>query len=173
MKEKNESMNVLIQEYSARVAQGNLPMAYRFLMEWMGRFKRHLELRHPDFQSSQIYPGYMDMTYFAFTPEALQKEKLKVAVVFLHQSLRFEGWLGGANRQIQSHFIDLFRGIDLGNHRLSTPGPGIDSIIETELSSCPDFDHPEALMETMENRLMAFVDDLCRLVNAKKEGEKC
>lgn len=35
----------------------------------------YLEGRHPDYSAGNLYFGYMDMTYFAFTPAALKEKK--------------------------------------------------------------------------------------------------
>jgi hypothetical protein len=102
----------------------------------------------------------MDMSYFAFTPPGLKAKKLKVAIVYLHELGRFEAWLGGNNRKIQSDFIERLSEKDLGSYRLSKPAPGVDSIIEAILVEDPDFDKIEELMMQIEKQTIEFINDM-------------
>lgn len=70
-------------------------------MKFISGLKNYMENNYPEYASSALYFGYMDMTYFAFTPLELKKKNLKVAVVYLHEQNKFEAWLGGGNRKIQ------------------------------------------------------------------------
>lgn len=67
--------------------------------------RTHFHKKYPDaFVSGSIYYGYMDMTYFSFTPKSLQQRKLKIAIVFVHESFRFEVWLAAYNKQVQQNY---------------------------------------------------------------------
>jgi hypothetical protein len=54
----------------------------------------------------------MDMTYFSFFPKTLKDRNLKIAIVFLHESFRFEVWLVGFNKQVQQKYWKLFTDSD-------------------------------------------------------------
>lgn len=43
--------------------------------------------KYPDYFVSGLNYGYMDMTYFSFLPGSLKNRKLKVAIVFIHETL--------------------------------------------------------------------------------------
>ncbi len=158
------SMNDLIREYTQQLATGNIQKAYKGIMTFMSDLRSDLERKHPDFSVTGLYFGYMDMTYFAFTPSDLKALKLKIAIVYLHEENSFEVWLGGANRQIQAEFIQLLSDKDLGGYTLSKVEPGVDAIIATQLISQPDFDHPEELKALIEATTLAFIKDIRRFV---------
>jgi len=95
-----ESLNEYIKKYKIQLSKGIIQKAYRGIMIFMSGLKNDLEKNYPDFIVSSLYFGYMDMTYFAFTPSDLKNKKLKIAIVFLHEQERFEAWLGGSNRKV-------------------------------------------------------------------------
>lgn len=127
----------------------------------MSTFKTKLESDHPDYASSGLYFGYMDMTYFAFTPQELKRRNLKIAIVYLHQENRFELWLGGGSRKVQAEYIGFFKGIDLGDYRLSQVSPGVDSIIESIISVQPDFENADLLSASISGKVTGFVLNIC------------
>ena len=128
--------------------------------------KNFLENRHPDYAASGLYFGYMDMTYFAFTPLELKLRNLKIAIVYLHAENRFDAWLGGVNRKVQAEYVEIFKGKDLCGLILSEIKPGVDSIIEMQLAEMPDFDHPEELMQAIESKLIDFTGKIKVLLPA-------
>ena len=102
------SLNDSIKEYTRQLQLGEIQTAYKGIMSFMSGLKTHLESRHPDHALSGLYFGYMEMTYFAFTPLELKQHGLKIAIVYLHEQNRFEVWLGGANRKVQAEYIEVF-----------------------------------------------------------------
>ena len=159
-----DSLNNHIQEYNIQLSKGQIQKAYKGIMTFMSGLRTYLESRYPEFTSSALYFGYMDMTYFAFTPSDLKSKKLKIAVVYLHNEGRFEVWLGGSNRKIQGEYIDLMRCKDTGKYNLSKVLPGVDSIIESILVEHPDFDHPEELKKLIEKKTIEFANDISSIL---------
>jgi len=88
-----DSLNEQIQEYKIQLSRGYIQKAYKGIITFMSDLKTYLEKSYLDYMVSSLYFGYMDMTYFAFTPSDLKKRKLKLAIVFLHELGRFEVWL--------------------------------------------------------------------------------
>jgi len=41
-------------------------------MTFMSELRSYLESKYPDYTAGNLYFGYMDMTYFAFTPADLK-----------------------------------------------------------------------------------------------------
>ena len=123
------SLNNHIREYTIQLSKGQIQKAYKGIMTFMSGLSKYLESRYPDYTASALYFGYMDMTYFAFTPSDLKKKKLKIAIVYLHEQGRFEVWLGGSNRKIQDEYIKLMSHKNIGKYRLSQVLPGVDSIM--------------------------------------------
>jgi len=77
---RNKSMNTLnehIREYQLQLSKGHIQKAYKGIMTFMSSLKSQLEKAHPDYFTSALYFGYMDMTYFAFTPPDLKEKKVK------------------------------------------------------------------------------------------------
>ncbi len=161
-------MNTLcdhIQEYQKQLNKGHIQKAYAGIMAFMSSEKSYLTDKYPEFSTSSLYFGYMDMTYFAFTPIHLKEKKLKIAIVFLHEACRFEAWLAGSNRKIQTEVINQLSEKNLGKYQLSSVSPGIDSIIDSVLVEKPDFDKPDALRYQIEEKTIEFIEDMTLLVN--------
>jgi len=157
-------LNNDIKEYMIQLSKGQIQKAYKGIMVFMTGLRTYLEDRHPDAITSALYFGYMDMTYFAFTTSGLRDRKLKIAIVYLHESGRFEVWLGGGNRKIQAEYIDLLSRKDIGSYKLSQVSPGVDSIIESTLVEHPDFDQPEELKKQIEKMVIEFIDDVTSIL---------
>ena len=160
-----ESLNEYIQEYKIQLSRGYVPKAYQGIMTFMSGLKNYLEKSYPNYVVSSLYFGYMDMTYFAFTPTNLKNKKLKIAIVFLHQQGRFDVWLSGSNRKIQAEYLERISHQNTGKYKLSSMQPGVDSIIESILVEQPDFNHPEELKRQIEKKVMAFLQDMTTLLN--------
>ncbi len=164
-----ESINESIKEYATQLSKGRIQKAYKGILTFMSEIRSYLESKYPDYTAGNLYVGYMDMTYFAFTPVGLKNKKLKIAVVYLHEKGVFEVWLAGDNRKIQAEYIALMSSENIGIYKLSQVIPGVDSIIESTLVEEPDFDHPEALKRQIEKKTMAFVKDIISVLD-KPQG---
>lgn len=159
-----DSLNSHIREYTVQLSKGHIQKAYRGIMAFMSDLRTYLESRYPDHVASTLYSGYMDMTYFAFTPSALKNAKLKIAIVFLHEECRFELWLAGTNRQIQAEYVQMLSHKDLGRYALSQIQPGVDSIIASTIVEQPDFDNPDELKKRIEAKTMEFSQDIAHIL---------
>lgn len=155
-----ESLNKEIKEYTLQLSQGHIQKAYRGILSFMSDLRTQLERNYLDHTLSSLYAGYMDMSYFAFTPLDLKRKKLKIAIVYLHTENRFEVWLTGFNRQIQSETIEVLRTIDLKQFVLSEVGPGIDSIIAYPIIKRPNFNKPEQLKQQIEINTLSFIKEM-------------
>ena len=155
-----EPMNNLVKEYTEQLRKGRIQKAYKGIMAFMSGLKNFMGNRYPGHHSGVLYSGYMDMTYFAFTPLELKKNNLKIAVVYLHEQNRFEAWLGGGNRKVQAEYIERMRHMDIGGYQLSRINPGVDSIIELRITEQPDFDRAEDLMREIGSRTIEFTKNI-------------
>jgi len=148
-------------EYKKQMQAGTIPTAYKGLMEYMLDLRTHFQNSYPDyFVSGSIYYGFMDMTYFSFFPESFKQIKLKVAVVFVHQSCSFEVWLAGYNKQVQSKYWQLFKESGWNKYRLVPTIKGVDSILESVLIEAPDFKDLKALTKQIETGTLTFIKDV-------------
>jgi len=157
------SLNQHILEYQRQLHKGDIQKAYKGIMSFMTSLKSHLEKNYSDYLTSALYFGYMDMTYFAFTPPSLKAKKLKIAIVYLHEQVRFKVWLSGNNRKIQAEFIEQLGNKDIGEYKLSKAAPGVDSIIEAIIVEDPNFDNPEELKIQIEKKTIKFINDMTAL----------
>ncbi len=149
-----------VQEYKNQLSQGHIQKAYRGIMAFMSDLKSYLERKYPDYTTGSLYFGYMDMTYFAFTPSALKNLKLKIAIVFLHEECKFEVWLAGNNRKIQADFIEFLGQKNIEKYTLSQIQPGVDSIIVSTIVETPDFADLDALKKKIEEKTIEFIKDM-------------
>ena len=159
-----ESLDKLLQEYRHQLSKGQIQKAYKGIMTFMSSLKSDLEKSHPDHMIGGLYVGYMDMTYFAFTPPELKDNKVKIAIVYLHESGRFEAWLSGSNRKIQGEIIKRLGEKDIGKYRLSKAIPGVDSIIEAVLVEDPNFDKRKELKLQIEKKTIKFINDIITIL---------
>lgn len=160
-----ESINECIKEYAAQLSKGRIQKAYKGIMTFMSELRSYLESKYPDYTAGSLYFGYMDMTYFAFTPADLKNKKLKIAVVYLHEKGVFEVWLAGNNRKIQAEYIASMSSANIGKYKLSQVIPGVDSIIESTLVEKPDFDNPDELKKQIEKKTMEFIKDITSILD--------
>ncbi|MBF7097532.1 DUF7000 family protein [Alkalibacter mobilis] len=159
-----ETLNEYVKEYKLQLKKGKIQKAYKGIMSFIFDLKTYLDRKYPDYHAGALYSGYMDMTYFAFTPLYLKRQKLKVAVVFLHEECKFELWLAAGNRKMQQEYINRLEGQDMGKYKLSEIKPGVDSIIAHSIVDVPDFDNVEQLKNQIENEIMEFVKDINKIL---------
>lgn len=164
-RQESGTLNDAVRAYTQQLNEGKIQQAYRGIMAFMSQLKTRLERTHPDYASSAVYPGYLDMTYFALTPPALRQRNLKIAVVYLHREFRFEVWLAGANRRVQADYVQLLSSRNLGRFTLSQIQPGVDAIIASPLLEEPHFDHPEEMQTQIEAALAEFCRDIVALLS--------
>lgn len=151
--------------YTEGLKDGKIQRAYRGIMEFMSSLRSRLEVTHPDYVVSAMYAGYMDMTYFAFTPSVLKEKRLKIAIVYLHPDHRFEVWLGAINRNVQKETFRQLKGKDLLGYKVGEIKPGEDAILSSILVDHPDFDAKEMLESLIEEGTLKFIQDVVRIVN--------
>jgi len=155
------SLSEAMLEYRDQLRKGMIQVAYKGLMDTMLAMKTYLKNQHPDFfVSGSLYTGYMDMTYFSFTPPALKERNLKIAIVFVHEDFRFEAWLAGVNRQVQSEYWKLIEASDWRKYQLVDKPQQQDGILWQVLVENPDFGNLDALSAQIEAGSLQFSQDV-------------
>ena len=161
-----DSLQESMQVFRKQLQEGTTQKAYRGLMEYIMNLKTSLKKKYPDYAvSSSLYAGYMDMTYFSFTPPSLKDRNLKIAIVFSYDTFRFEVWLGGYNKQVQEEYWKLFKQSDWKKYHLVPGTEGFDSILENTLVENPDFDRPDELTKHIEEKTMLFINDVIEFLS--------
>lgn len=69
------SLNNYVWEYTSQLRKGQIQKAYKGIMAFMSDLKAYLEHKYSDYTAGALYSGYMDMSYFAFTPSTLKNKK--------------------------------------------------------------------------------------------------
>lgn len=159
-----DSLNDYIHEYVKQLEKGMIQKAFQGIIAFMSELRTDLGNKYPDYTASTMYLGYMDMTYFGFTPPLLNAKKMKIAIVFLHESCKFEIWLAGKNRQIQAEYHKILSHKELGDYVLSPVQPGVDAIIAAPVIEQPDFDHLEELKQQIETHIIQFIEDMIKIL---------
>lgn len=149
--------------------QGSLRHAYRGLMSYMQSLRMHCKTQRLAVSAvSALYQGFMDMTYFALFPPALEPHGLKIAIVFDWDDFRFEAWLAARNREIQRRYWELCKERPWPGYRLVTPAKGVDSILECDLAPDFDLDDPETLTSAIETTTVAFIAEIEGFLSAHR-----
>jgi len=160
-----DSLGDLVREYTNQLNKGYIQAAYRGIMSFMSDLRTDLSSKYPDYLTGSLYFGYMDMTYFAFSPVAFRDQRLKIAIVYLHKESKFEVWLGAINRKVQAEYIEFFRLKNIGRYKLSQVSTGVDSILESTLTHQPNFDNPEELKKEIEEKAIEFSKNITLMLN--------
>jgi len=156
-----ESFHEYMSEYKKQLNKGYIQEAYQGLMDYFGDLRSHLKNKHPEyFVSSSIYYGYMDMTYFSFFPKSLKRRNLKIAIVFIHDTFRFEVWLSGVNRDVQAEYWKLIKENGWNKYHSASNPRSIDFILDHILVDDPDFSDLITLTEQIENGTLDFIKDV-------------
>ncbi len=155
-----ESFNQYMNEYKKEMKKGIITKAYKGLMEYVMDLRTHFKNKYPGYFVSGLYYGYMDMTYFSFSPESLKDRKLKIAIVFIHDTVRFEVWLSGQNKEIQKAYWKLFKENNWDKYAIVPTTEGVDSIIEHVLIDNPDFSDLDKLTNQIEDGALKFIGDV-------------
>jgi len=156
--------------FKKQLEQGDLIAAYQGLMAFFRDLRSHFEKQHPDYAvPSNIYYGYLDMTYFAVIPAALKAHKLKIAIVFEYETFRFEVWLSGANRGVQGKIWKLVKDSGWTKHRLAEDPKRMDYVLAHILVNDPDFSDLSALTAEIERGTLEFIGDIEGFLSTKRD----
>jgi len=154
------SLKEHMSEYRKQLEKGHVQEAYRVLMIYMMDLRTYLKNKYPECYVSGIYQGYMDMSYFSFTPDILKSLKLKIAVVFVYDDFKFEVWLAGSNKNVQKEYWELFTEKKLEKYHIPSSIKGKDSIVENVLVENPDFGDLNILTREIEKGTLKFMEDM-------------
>ncbi len=152
-----KTLNELIEAYTHHLQQGEIQIAYKGILEFLGKLRAEFIKNYPHYDVSSIYQGYMDMSHFSLSTKSLKDKGLKVAIVYLHEKGHFEVWLSARNREIAKSYASILdRNIpsDVNVfHDINNP----DAIIECILTPTPDFEDQSSLIDTIDKGVKKFV----------------
>jgi hypothetical protein len=156
-----KTLNQLIHEYTSQLQHGEIQVAYKGILEFMGKLRAAFSKKYPHNDIGSVYQGYMDMTYFSYVTELLKTKGLKIAVVYLHEKGAFEVWLSARNRDIAKEYESLISRIS-DDITVFHDDKNPDAIIEYTLTSTPNFEDQALLMEIIDRGVQQFLSALSR-----------
>ena len=163
-----ESFHEDMMAFKKQLDKGSIQVAYKGLMDFFMSLRFHFQKKYPEFiVPSNVYFGYMDMTYFSIIPKSFKDKKLKIAIVFNYETFGFEAWLSAVNKNVLTEYWNLIKDKTWDKYRIVKPGKGIDSILEYNLVKNPDFNNLDGLTKQIEKGTINFIKDiegyLCRI----------
>lgn len=160
-----KTLNQLITDYTKHLHQGDLRVAYKGILDYLSQLRSDFASKYPDYEiGSNIYQGYMDMSYFSLNTEKLKEKGLKIAIVYLHEKGAFEIWLSARNREILKKYKTIFNGKVLEGISVFHDADNEDAVIECTLTSEPDFDKQISMTEIIEKGTEKFVTAITKLL---------
>lgn len=158
---KMTTLQQSVLEYKKQLEKGEIQKAYKGILEYLSALRTHFEKQHPDWSvPGGLYPGYMDMSYFSIIPSAFKERKLKIAVVFIHETCRFEVWLAAVNKSVQADYWHMIRQSGWSQYKTVSTLEGADAIIEHVLIETPDFDDLKKLTAIIQQLVENFIRDI-------------
>lgn len=155
-----DSIQEYMREYKKQLDRGYIQKAYHGLMKYIMDLRVHLKNKYPEYFVSGIYYGYMDMTYFSFSPKSLKNRNLKIAIVFVHETFKFEVWLAGSNKKVQKRYWELIKEGNWKEYHIPSTIKGVDSILEHVLVDEPDFSDLDGLTHMVKTGSLKFIEDV-------------
>ena len=152
-----KTLNQLVKQYTSHLQQGEIQVAYKGILEFIGKLRGDFIKKYPHHDIGSIYQGYMDMTYFSLLTEPLKEKGLKIAIVYLHEKGTFEVWLSARNREIAKKYESLRSGDISADLILFHDDANQDAIIECILTSTPNFEEQAMLIYIIDQRVQKFV----------------
>jgi hypothetical protein len=144
--------------------QGEIQLAYKGILEFIGKLRADFIKKYPHYDISSIYQGYMDMSYFSLTTKPLKDKGLKIAIVYLHEKGNFEVWLSARNREISKLYDSAFWGKNFDKITVFHDDNNQDAIIECILTSSPNFEEQVILADIIEQGIEAFITSISTLL---------
>ena len=165
-----ESLNYYMNIYYNEVEKGDIVKAYQGLMKYMMNLRIHFKSKFPEYiVSGSVYQGYMDMSYFSFTPKSLNNQKLKIAIIFNHEMSRFEIWLVARNKNIQASYFELFKNSKWEHYNVPKTIKKNISILEYVLIEKLNFNDLNSLTNKIEKETFKFIEDIEMFLNNQIE----
>ncbi len=151
------TLNQFINDYTCQLQQGELQIAYKGILEFIGRLRAEFVRKYPHYDVSSIYQGYMDMSYFSLSTKSLKDKSLKIAIVYLHEKGDFEVWLSARNRDIAKSYASVLKDVLSSDANVFHDVNNPDAIVEYSLVKTPDFENPSMLIDTIDQGVDKFV----------------
>lgn len=159
----SKSLNARIPAYKKVFASGEIQKTYQSFVGVVQDLRTEFKKAYKGkYSVANVLHGYIDFTYFYLQNDYLKKHRLKLAIVFNHQEVRFELWLLGQTKDVQVNFWEKLKGEKWVNED-SMPEW---SIIEIVMIASPDFDDIEQLSESIHSEFTKFSNEVFEVLEA-------
>jgi hypothetical protein len=98
----------------------------------------------------------------------LKQQKLKIVLLFIHDTFSFEVWLSGYNKNVQTRYWKLFKENNWTKYPLAATPQTVDFITNHTLIENADFSNLDALTKQIETGTQKFIEDTERFLSAHK-----
>ena len=109
------------------------------------------------YQTGNLSPGYLDVTYFPFKNKALSKKKLHFGLVLRHENLGLELWLMGQTLALQKSYWENWKESKWAQGRTDMPQY---AIFEIPLLEIHDLDQKETLTQTILSKIQTLATEV-------------
>ncbi len=153
-----KNLNHYIAIYKQQLDKGDILIAYNQLVKFVMKLRLDCIKSCSEYYSfTGILHGYMDYTYFYYSNDFLKSKKLKLGLVLNHSEMRFEIWLLGNTKSVQTNYWNLLKKFKWNKDRKEMPKY---SVVEVVIESNPDFDNLPLLSEKIEKQLIEISDEI-------------
>ena len=160
-----KTLNHLIRDYTTLLQHGEIQLAYKGILDFIGKLRADFQKSFPEHEISGLYQGYMDMSYFSIFSEPLKEKGLKIALVYWHEKNQFEVWLSARNRRLAKQFEAILGETPLQGICTFHDSTNLDAIIESVLITTPDFEKPDDLVAALEQGTERFIKSVSKLIH--------
>ena len=156
-------LNKQIAAYTQQLRLGEIQMAYKGILAFIGKLRAAFIKKYPHYDVSNIYQGYLDMSYFSLSTKPLKDNGLKIAIVYLHEKGTFEVWLSARNRDIARNHQAILDSLS-GEINVFHDRNNQDAIAECILTGTPDFEEQTQLINSIDQSVEKFVAAIINLI---------
>ena len=156
-------LNKQIAAYTQQLRLGEIQMAYKGILAFIGKLRAAFIKKYPHYDVSNIYQGYLDMSYFSLSTPLLKDNGLKIAIVYLHEKGTFEVWLSARNRDIARNHQAILDSLS-GEINVFHDRNNQDAIAECILTGTPDFEEQAQLINSIDQSVEKFVAAIINLI---------
>ena len=156
-------LNKQIAAYTQQLRLGEIQMAYKGILAFIGKLRAAFIKKYPHYDVSNIYQGYLDMSYFSLSTKPLKDNGLKIAIVYLHEKGTFEVWLSARNRDIARNHQAILDSLS-GEINVFHDRNNQDAIAECILTGTPDFEEQAQSINSIDQSVEKFVAAIINLI---------
>ena len=159
----SKSLNTRVSGYKKVFASGEVQQTYQELVGLVQSLRTEFAKKYiHEFSVAKILHGYIDFTYFYLENEYLKKNHLKLAVVFTHRHAKFELWLLGRTKEVQTRYWQKLRGVKWVREDAMPEY----SVLEVTLLANPDFDNQTKLFQSLHAQFRTLSQEILGTLKA-------